>query len=92
MGEVGGAQGIRRYVLSAPAWRTGIVWRIETTEEELPDRIVQYIAEVSPSFPDVDTSEGLEDLEAQVVTEDWGAGGWPRNHHQRGEVIPGWDG
>ena len=82
---------MRRYVLSAPAWQTGIVWRIETTEEELPDRVVQYIAETAPGFPDADTSEDLEALEAQVLIEDWGAGPWPRNHHQRGEVVPGWD-
>lgn len=81
-------QRVRRYVLSA-AWET--VWRIEATEEELLDRVIQFIAETAPGFPDADTSEDLERLEAQVVVEDWGAGPWPRNHHLRGEITPGWD-
>lgn len=82
---------VRRYVLSAPAWGTGIVWRIEAAPEELPDRVVQYITESAPGFIDAETDDDLEALEAQVVTEDWGAGPWPPRHHERGEVVPGWD-
>jgi hypothetical protein len=84
--------GVRRYVLSAPAWGTAIVWRIEATPQELPDRVIQYIAETAPGFPDAETSADHEALEAEVVIEDWGAGPWPRNHHERGEVVPEWDG
>ncbi len=83
--------GVRRYVLSAPAWGTGIVWRIEATPEELPDRVIQYIAETAPGFADAETSADHEALEAGVVVADWGAGPWPPRHHERGEVVPGWD-
>ncbi len=67
------------------------MWRIEAAEEELPDRITQFIAEVAPGFANVETSEDLERLEAEVVVEDWGVGPWPRNHHLRGEVVQPWD-
>ncbi|MDP9485325.1 MAG: hypothetical protein M3Q49_05955 [Actinomycetota bacterium] len=84
-------RGVRRYVLSAPSWRTGVVWRIEAAPEELPDRVIQYIAETAPGFADAETSEHLERLESEVEVENWGAGPWPRNHHLRGEVVPEWD-
>ncbi len=54
---------VRRYVLSAPSWGTGVVWRIEATPEELPDRIIQYIAETAPGFPDAQTSADHEALD-----------------------------
>ncbi len=92
MAEMEGTQGVKRYVLSAPAWGTGIVWRIEATEVELPDRVVQYVTEVAPGFAAAETSEEREALEGDVLIEDWGAGPWPRNHHDRGEVVEGWDG
>ena len=82
---------MRRYVLSAPSWETGIVWRIEAKPEELPDRIMQFVAETAPGFSAAEASEDLERLEADVQATDWGAGPWPRNHHLRGEVVPGWD-
>lgn len=83
--------GVRRYVLSAPAW-ADVVWRIEAEPgDDLHDRISQYIAETAPHFAEAQTSEDLEALQAQVRVEDWGAGPWPRNHHQRGEVVPPWD-
>ncbi len=91
MGETGGTRKVKRYVLAAPAWKTGIVWRIEATKVELPDRVTQYIAEVAPGFSVAGTSENLEALESDVLIEDWGAGPWPRNHHDRGEVVEGWD-
>ncbi len=71
-GAGGDTRRIRRYVLSAPARRTGVVWRIEAVEEELPDRITQFIAKVALGFADAETSEDLERLEAEVVVEAWG--------------------